>query len=72
MIGPQRDIQIDMPRQEGQQPSEATTGELATKTEKPMMVPAGEGSPSMEQLITPSLSDFENARESDSLSAVSF
>jgi hypothetical protein len=47
-------------------------GELTAPTQKPMMAPEGEGSLSMEQLITPSLSDFENARESDRQSAVSF
>ena len=72
MIAPQTEIQQDMPRHESLQPSESTTGELATKTEKPMTVPDSEGSPSTEQLITPNLSDFENARESDRQSAVSF
>lgn len=72
MIPPQTEIQKDVPRHEGQQPGESTTGELATKTQKPMMAPEGEGSLSMEQFITPDLSDFESARESDSLSAVSF
>ena len=71
MIGTQTEIQKDMSRHEGVQPAESTTGELAKKTEKPMMVPEGEGSLSME-LITPNLSDFESARESDRQSAVSF
>ena len=71
MIGTQTEIQQDMSRHEGLQPSESTTGELATKTEKPMTVPESEGSLSME-LITPNVSDFESARESDRQSAMSF
>jgi len=72
MIGTQTEIQQDVPRHDRLQPSESTTGELAGQTEKPLMVPDSEGSLSMEKLITPSLSDFENARESDIQSAVSF
>src|SRR5262249_54035544 len=72
MIGTQTEIQQDVPRHDRLQPSESTTGELAGQTEKPLMVPDSEGSLSMEKLITPSPSDFENARESDIQSAVSF
>ena len=72
MIGTQTEIQQDMSRHEGLQPSESTTGELATKTEKPMTVPESEGSLSLEPLITPNVSDFESARESDRQSAMSF
>ena len=72
MIGTQTEIQQDMSRHEGLQPSESTTGELATTSEKPMMVPESEGSLSLEPLITPNVSDFESARESDRQSAVSF
>ena len=72
MIGPQRDIQKDMPREQGLQSSESMTRELSAPTEKPMMTPESDGSLHMDQLITPSITDFETARESDRQSAVSF
>ena len=71
MIGTQTEIQQDMSRHEGLQPAESTTGELGKETEKPMMAPES-GLLDMEHLITPNVSDFESARESDRQSSVSF
>jgi hypothetical protein len=72
MIAPQTEIQQDMPRHEGLQPSEPTTGELSATSEKPMMAPESGEQLQVEKLITPNAADFEGARESDALSAVSF
>jgi hypothetical protein len=72
MIAPQTEIQQDMPRHEGLQPGESTTGELTATSEKPMKVPEGEESFRLEKLLTPNVSDFESARELDSQSSVSF
>jgi hypothetical protein len=53
--------------------TETMTGELSKGTERPMRAPElSEGGLDMKHLIVPDRGDFENARESDMLSSVSF
>jgi len=53
-------------------PAEPATGELGKGTEQSMSVPDEEGGLDMKHLKVPDRFDFENARESDAMSAVSF
>ncbi len=53
--------------------TETMTGELSKGTERPMRAPeVSEGGLDLKHLIVPDRADFENARESDMMSSVSF
>jgi hypothetical protein len=53
-------------------PAKAMSGELSKETERPMGAPEGDGLLDMKHLVVPDRFDFEEARESDKKSEVSF
>jgi hypothetical protein len=74
MIGPPIEIGKDVGSHKSTgAPVETMTGELSKTTERPMRAPElSEGGLDMRHLLVPDHTDFENALESDRLSAVSF
>ncbi len=74
MTGPPVEIKKEKPGQESTSKStEAMPGELGKGAEQPMKVPDSETFQiDLKNLKGPDLSDFENARESDTQSAISF
>jgi hypothetical protein len=72
MIGPQTERQKVAPSPGTPQRSESMTGELGKTTETPMKAPEGGEGISMQPLLTPTVSDFLDARESDLQSALGF
>jgi hypothetical protein len=70
MIEPQTETQVTL-SQDSMQQSETGSVEVGKALETPMKTPEGEDG-TLKEFITPNISDFETARESDMQSSVSF